>query len=181
MCKRWGLWSRLRRWCCCGKASTAPSRIRCSGSGVQGPASTTWQESLWRRSSSPPGTVSADLVVVNNGEQVFHYTGCTPDTLGTLTLDLCYIYIRYITIAMPRFKLVFFSPTKDTARILSALFTQFPNYVGKIGNYEQCAFVSRGTGSRPLRLFSRSKLKPELRTIQACFVRKSDDWIPGTR
>ncbi|KAF4598821.1 hypothetical protein EYR38_007229 [Pleurotus pulmonarius] len=47
---------------------------------------------------------------------------------------------------MNRFKLVFFSPTKDTARILSALFTQFPNYVGKIGNYEQCAFVSRGTG-----------------------------------
>ncbi|KAJ8697146.1 hypothetical protein PTI98_006946 [Pleurotus ostreatus] len=47
---------------------------------------------------------------------------------------------------MNRFKLVFFSPTKDTARLLSALFSKYPNNVGKIGNYEQCAFVSRGTG-----------------------------------
>ncbi|KAF9494158.1 hypothetical protein BDN71DRAFT_1005744 [Pleurotus eryngii] len=47
---------------------------------------------------------------------------------------------------MNRFKLVFFSPTTDTARILSALFSKNPNNVGKIGNYEQCAFVSRGTG-----------------------------------
>ncbi|KAJ8697148.1 hypothetical protein PTI98_006946 [Pleurotus ostreatus] len=82
---------------------------------------------------------------------------------------------------MNRFKLVFFSPTKDTARLLSALFSKYPNNVGKIGNYEQCAFVSRGTGSRPIPSFGRSKLKLDFRTIQACFLRESDDRVFGMR
>lgn len=47
---------------------------------------------------------------------------------------------------MPRFKLVFFSPTKDTSRILKHIFTALPQHVGKIGDYESCAFVTRGTG-----------------------------------
>ena len=47
---------------------------------------------------------------------------------------------------MPRFKLVFFSPVKDTSRILTHVFSKMPNQVGKIGQYESCAFVSRGTG-----------------------------------
>ncbi|PSS06501.1 hypothetical protein PHLCEN_2v3703 [Hermanssonia centrifuga] len=47
---------------------------------------------------------------------------------------------------MPRFKLVFFSPVKDTPRILNHLFSKYPQEVGKIGQYENCAFVSPGTG-----------------------------------
>jgi len=47
---------------------------------------------------------------------------------------------------MPRFKLVFFSPTKDTSRILNHIFTKFPQDVGKIGQYDLCAFLTRGTG-----------------------------------
>lgn len=47
---------------------------------------------------------------------------------------------------MPRFKLVFFSPTKDTTRILNHIFSKYPNNAGKIGEYEHCAFVTRGTG-----------------------------------
>ena len=47
---------------------------------------------------------------------------------------------------MPRFKLVFFVPVKDTSRVLSHVFSKMPNDVGKIGQYESCAFMSRGTG-----------------------------------
>ncbi|KAI0685581.1 GTP cyclohydrolase 1 type 2/Nif3 [Cytidiella melzeri] len=47
---------------------------------------------------------------------------------------------------MPRFKLVFFSPTNETSRILAHLFSKFPKDVGKIGDYESCAFTTRGTG-----------------------------------
>ena len=47
---------------------------------------------------------------------------------------------------MSRFKLVFFVPVQDTSRILSHLFAKYPQNVGKIGQYESCAFVTRGTG-----------------------------------
>ena len=47
---------------------------------------------------------------------------------------------------MPRFKLVFFVPVKDTSRVLNHVFAKMPHEVGKIGHYESCAFVSRGTG-----------------------------------
>ncbi|KIY51457.1 hypothetical protein FISHEDRAFT_36980 [Fistulina hepatica ATCC 64428] len=49
------------------------------------------------------------------------------------------------------YKLVFFSPSSATAGVLQHLFSKFPNNVGKIGNYEGCAFVSPGTGQfRPV-------------------------------
>lgn len=47
---------------------------------------------------------------------------------------------------MSRFKLVFFVPVHDTSRILRHLFTKYPQTIGKIGQYDNCAFVSRGTG-----------------------------------
>ncbi len=47
---------------------------------------------------------------------------------------------------MTRFKLVFFSPTNNTRAILEHLFQKYPAEIGKIGEYEQCAFISRGTG-----------------------------------
>jgi len=47
---------------------------------------------------------------------------------------------------MARFKLVFFSPVKDTPTILSHLFARYSGTVGSIGNYEGCAFLTRGTG-----------------------------------
>ena len=47
---------------------------------------------------------------------------------------------------MPRFKLVFFAPVKDTSRILNHIFAKMPNDVGKIGEYQSCAFMTRGTG-----------------------------------
>ena len=47
---------------------------------------------------------------------------------------------------MPRFKLVFFSPVKSTPTILNHLFTKYPQNVGKIGEYEQCAFMTTGKG-----------------------------------
>ena len=47
---------------------------------------------------------------------------------------------------MVRFKLVFFSPVKSTPTILNHLFVKYPNTVGKIGEYEQCAFMTQGTG-----------------------------------
>ncbi|EPQ55279.1 hypothetical protein GLOTRDRAFT_61210, partial [Gloeophyllum trabeum ATCC 11539] len=45
-----------------------------------------------------------------------------------------------------RFKLVFFTPASSTRTILDQLFARHPQTLGKIGAYEQCAFVSRGTG-----------------------------------
>ncbi|KAF7356582.1 hypothetical protein MVEN_00992000 [Mycena venus] len=48
--------------------------------------------------------------------------------------------------SLARFKLVFFSPSANTRAILDHLFTKFPAHVGKIGNYERCAFLTRGTG-----------------------------------
>ncbi|KAF7299646.1 hypothetical protein HMN09_00970000 [Mycena chlorophos] len=48
--------------------------------------------------------------------------------------------------AMTRFKLVFFVPATNTGAVLDHLFSRFPQRVGKIGNYERCAFSSRGTG-----------------------------------
>ncbi|KAF9445491.1 hypothetical protein P691DRAFT_265559 [Macrolepiota fuliginosa MF-IS2] len=53
--------------------------------------------------------------------------------------------------ALSRFKLVFFIPKDNTKAALQHLFGRFPNELGKIGNYEQCAFVQRGTGQfKPL-------------------------------
>ncbi|KAF7349615.1 putative GTP cyclohydrolase 1 type 2 [Mycena sanguinolenta] len=48
--------------------------------------------------------------------------------------------------SLARYKLVFFSPVSSTRGILEHLFTTFPAHVGKIGNYERCAFLTRGTG-----------------------------------
>ncbi|KAF9012620.1 hypothetical protein BDQ17DRAFT_1387286 [Cyathus striatus] len=48
--------------------------------------------------------------------------------------------------SLSRFKLVFFSPQSSTQVILSHLFSKYPRNIGKIGNYEQCAFVTPGTG-----------------------------------
>lgn len=45
-----------------------------------------------------------------------------------------------------RFKLVFFSPQANTRGILAHLFEKFPKELGKIGQYEHCAFISRGVG-----------------------------------
>ncbi|KII95506.1 hypothetical protein PLICRDRAFT_25961 [Plicaturopsis crispa FD-325 SS-3] len=48
--------------------------------------------------------------------------------------------------ALSRYKLVFFTPSHTTRDILNHLFTARPLAVGKIGDYEHCAFVTRGTG-----------------------------------
>ncbi|KAF9047524.1 GTP cyclohydrolase 1 type 2/Nif3 [Panaeolus papilionaceus] len=48
--------------------------------------------------------------------------------------------------SLTRFKLIFFAPRDSTKRILDHLFQSFPQEVGKIGDYERCAFVTRGTG-----------------------------------
>ncbi|TFK44995.1 GTP cyclohydrolase 1 type 2/Nif3 [Crucibulum laeve] len=48
--------------------------------------------------------------------------------------------------SLSRFKLVFFSPHNSTRSILDHLFKKFPQELGKIGQYEQCAFITRGTG-----------------------------------
>ncbi|GAV99267.1 structural toxin protein [Lentinula edodes] len=45
-----------------------------------------------------------------------------------------------------KYKLVFFSPAPNTRAILDHLFRKYPQVLGKIGHYEQCAFISRGTG-----------------------------------
>ena len=50
--------------------------------------------------------------------------------------------------SLSRFKLVFFAPADSTRRILDHLFRTFPDELGKIGEYEQCAFITRGTGQR---------------------------------
>ncbi|KAH7883371.1 GTP cyclohydrolase 1 type 2/Nif3 [Phlebopus sp. FC_14] len=48
--------------------------------------------------------------------------------------------------ASVRFKLVFFTPRTDTAKVLNQLFSKCPQHLGKIGNYEQCAFITPGVG-----------------------------------
>ncbi|KAF8756390.1 Structural toxin protein [Rhizoctonia solani] len=52
------------------------------------------------------------------------------------------------------YKLVFFTPVGQTQRVLSALFKSVPKElgtVGQIGLYQECAFVSQGTGQfRPM-------------------------------
>ncbi|TFK50865.1 hypothetical protein OE88DRAFT_1712778 [Heliocybe sulcata] len=48
--------------------------------------------------------------------------------------------------ALVRFKLVFFTPNASTRTVLDKLFARNPQTIGKIGNYEQCAFITRGTG-----------------------------------
>ncbi len=50
------------------------------------------------------------------------------------------------SMAISRFKLVLFIPAEHTQNVLGHLFRKFPNDLGKIGNYEQCAFIQRGTG-----------------------------------
>lgn len=52
------------------------------------------------------------------------------------------------TMSVSRFKLIFFSPHQNTRQILNHLFETLPQVVGKIGEYEQCAFVTRGTGQQ---------------------------------
>ncbi|KAK0450392.1 GTP cyclohydrolase 1 type 2/Nif3 [Desarmillaria tabescens] len=45
-----------------------------------------------------------------------------------------------------KFKLVFFAPSTSTQAILDHLFLKFPRQLGNIGLYDQCAFITRGTG-----------------------------------
>ncbi|KAK0421820.1 GTP cyclohydrolase 1 type 2/Nif3 [Armillaria borealis] len=45
-----------------------------------------------------------------------------------------------------KFKLVFFGPSAKTQAILNHLFLTFPQQLGNIGKYDQCAFITRGTG-----------------------------------
>ncbi|CAA7260476.1 unnamed protein product [Cyclocybe aegerita] len=53
--------------------------------------------------------------------------------------------------SLQRYKLVFFVPKDSTQRVLNHLFSKYPQELGKIGNYDQVAFISRGTGQfRPL-------------------------------
>ncbi|CEL52677.1 hypothetical protein RSOLAG1IB_05882 [Rhizoctonia solani AG-1 IB] len=55
---------------------------------------------------------------------------------------------------MSRYKLIFFTPVGQTQRVLSVLFNSVPKdlgTVGQIGLYQECAFVSKGTGQfRPM-------------------------------
>ena len=50
------------------------------------------------------------------------------------------------TMSISRFKLVFFCPRASTRSVLDRLFTKYPEALGKIGEYEQCAFVTPGIG-----------------------------------
>ncbi|KAL0065554.1 hypothetical protein AAF712_007465 [Marasmius tenuissimus] len=45
-----------------------------------------------------------------------------------------------------RFKMVFFTPAVNTRAIIDHLFAKYPQELGKIGNYGECAFIARGTG-----------------------------------
>ncbi|EJC98541.1 uncharacterized protein FOMMEDRAFT_95994 [Fomitiporia mediterranea MF3/22] len=45
-----------------------------------------------------------------------------------------------------RFKLVFFCPIKNTSEVLEKLFKSHPTHVGRLGEYECCAFITPGTG-----------------------------------
>ncbi|EAU91198.2 hypothetical protein CC1G_06833 [Coprinopsis cinerea okayama7 len=45
-----------------------------------------------------------------------------------------------------RYKLVFFVPRANTRSVLDKLFEKCPRFVGKIGDYEHCAFITPGTG-----------------------------------
>ncbi|KAK0473374.1 GTP cyclohydrolase 1 type 2/Nif3 [Armillaria novae-zelandiae] len=51
-----------------------------------------------------------------------------------------------MSIMSARFKLVFFAPSPNTQAILHHLFSKFPQQLGNIGRYDQCAFITRGTG-----------------------------------
>ncbi|KDR75574.1 hypothetical protein GALMADRAFT_68622 [Galerina marginata CBS 339.88] len=51
--------------------------------------------------------------------------------------------------SLSRFKLVFFAPKDSTRPILDHLFRTCSKELGNVGtagNYEQCAFITRGTG-----------------------------------
>ncbi|KAL0564809.1 hypothetical protein V5O48_017231 [Marasmius crinis-equi] len=48
--------------------------------------------------------------------------------------------------SIQRFKSVFTTPSSSTRAVLDHLFAKCPKELGKIRNYEHCAFVSRGTG-----------------------------------
>jgi len=55
-------------------------------------------------------------------------------------------FIALLKMSLLRFKLVFFAPKNSTRDILNHLFNKFPENLGKIGNYQQCAFITPGTG-----------------------------------
>jgi len=48
--------------------------------------------------------------------------------------------------SISRYKLVFFCPRPFTHKILDQLFQKYPETIGRIGDYEHCAFVSPGIG-----------------------------------
>lgn len=74
--------------------------------------------------------------------------------------------------SVTRFKLVFFTPRKNTAEILDHLFKKFPQDLGKIGQYERCAFVTPGTGRMMLLMLQCSLEMLLYRSIYAW------SWIP---
>ena len=60
-------------------------------------------------------------------------------------------HAKPMTMSASRYKLVFFSPIASNQSILSHLFQRYPSNIGRIGNYENCAFVTQGTGQfRPI-------------------------------
>ncbi|KAK0186625.1 GTP cyclohydrolase 1 type 2/Nif3 [Armillaria mellea] len=57
-----------------------------------------------------------------------------------------YLSTTIMSIASSKYKLVFFSPSPNTQSILHHLFLTFPQQLGNIGQYDQCAFITRGKG-----------------------------------
>ncbi|ESK84474.1 structural toxin protein [Moniliophthora roreri MCA 2997] len=57
-----------------------------------------------------------------------------------------WVTCTFALMSVQRFKMVFFTPSVNTRSILDHLFAKYPQELGKIGNYEQCAFITRGTG-----------------------------------
>ena len=58
------------------------------------------------------------------------------------------------TMSASKYKLVFSTPFESTQKILDHLFETFPNELGNIGEYDQCAFRTRGLGSSILFYYS---------------------------
>lgn len=54
--------------------------------------------------------------------------------------------LQLALMSLARYTLIFFSPKNSTSGILNTLFAKFPKSLGSIGQYENCAFISQGTG-----------------------------------
>ena len=97
--------------------------------------------------SESPSLWPLTSCLLDSANMEWYWPGRKYRCCNTACMCLCFPRLsKKIHMRPSRFKLVFFVPKKSSRIVLDHLFLRFPNDLGMIGKYEQCAFIQSGIG-----------------------------------